>query len=293
VAGRQAAVEEREGGAGAVSSAGHAVRFSSWCPKVIAAIGHLHPTLASRCIVIRMQRKAPGEECERLKRLEATEFKRKCAWFVADHAEAIARAEPEIPRGLANRAADVWEPLLVLADLAGGAWPNLAREAALGLTARAQEHSPIGSLLMDILAEVHGGEDGAGVQPRPAGSARGMRGVAVVGAEKGQEVDGGLAGAAVTALRREAENDPDWGTSGAGLCGGGDDGNVPAVYSEIGGGGSEGGIGRKGGEKEAGEAKPRGRGAERGGCFSYNENQAIDKGNDKRFMESRRRFCLD
>ncbi|HSU53276.1 MAG TPA: DUF3631 domain-containing protein [Candidatus Dormibacteraeota bacterium] len=40
--------------------------------------------------------------------------------------------------------------LLALADLAGGRWPELARAAAAGLTARAQEYSPIGSLLMDI-----------------------------------------------------------------------------------------------------------------------------------------------
>jgi hypothetical protein len=97
-----------------------------------------------------MQRKTEVEECERLKWLNATELKRKCARFVMDHAAEIARAEPKIPQGLKNRAADVWEPLLALADLAGGRWPELAREAARGLTARAQEHSPIGSLLMDL-----------------------------------------------------------------------------------------------------------------------------------------------
>jgi hypothetical protein len=97
-----------------------------------------------------MHRKRAEEGCERIKRLEATELKRKCARFVADRAEAIARGEPQIPPGLANRAADIWEPLLVLADLAGGRWPEVAREAALGITARAQEHSPIGSLLLDI-----------------------------------------------------------------------------------------------------------------------------------------------
>jgi hypothetical protein len=136
---------------GAGNAAGRVARYSCWCPKAIAAIGHLHPTLASRCIVIRMQRKAAGEECERLKRLEASELKRKCARFVADHAENIAKAEPQIPEGLTNRAADIWEPLLVLADLAGGHWPRLAREAAQALTARAAEHSPSSSLLLDIL----------------------------------------------------------------------------------------------------------------------------------------------
>jgi putative DNA primase/helicase len=97
-----------------------------------------------------MQRKMGDEECERLKRLDATELQRKCARFVADHAAEIAKAEPQIPPGLTNRAAEIWEPLLALADLAGGQWPALAREAAVGLTTRAQEYSPIGSLLLDI-----------------------------------------------------------------------------------------------------------------------------------------------
>ena len=132
-------------------AAGRVARYSCWCPKAIAAIGHLHPTLASRCIVVRMQRKRAGEECERLKRLDTTELKRKCLRFVAEHEREIAQAEPQIPAGLTNRAADVWEPLLALADLAGGGWPELARDAAVGLTVAAQEHSPIGSLLLDIL----------------------------------------------------------------------------------------------------------------------------------------------
>lgn len=68
-----------------------------------------------------------------------------------DHAEEIANARPEIPSGLNDRAADIWEPLLVLADLAGGEWPNLARQAAVNLSLKAQENNPIGSLLLDIL----------------------------------------------------------------------------------------------------------------------------------------------
>lgn len=55
------------------------------------------------------------------------------------------------PESLSDRAADIWEPLLVLADLAGGDWPERARQAAEGLTARAQESSPIASLLLDIM----------------------------------------------------------------------------------------------------------------------------------------------
>ena len=126
------------------------VRFSCWCPKAIATIKHLPETLADRCIVIGMQRKNPREKYERLRNLKGTEFRRKCARFVLDHADEIARAQPEIPADLNDRAADIWEPLLALADLAGGDWPVKARNAALGLTAVAQEESPIVALLLDL-----------------------------------------------------------------------------------------------------------------------------------------------
>jgi putative DNA primase/helicase len=51
---------------------------------------------------------------------------------------------------LNDRAADIWEPLLALADLAGGEWPGLARKAAIVLSAGAQDVNPITSLLIDI-----------------------------------------------------------------------------------------------------------------------------------------------
>jgi hypothetical protein len=98
-----------------------------------------------------MQRKTRLEKCERLKNLDGTEIRRKCARFVLDHAEEIGRAEPAIPEDLNDRAADICEPLLVMADLVGGDWPAKARDAALGLTATAQEESPITSLLLDLM----------------------------------------------------------------------------------------------------------------------------------------------
>ncbi len=139
------------GGNGKKSSRGTLVSYLVWSPKAIATIGHLEEILASRCIVVGMQRKVEGQECERLKVIQGEELKRQCARFVLDHGKEIAEGQPAIPRGLTNRAADVWEPLLVLADLAGGPWPELARQAAEGLTAQSKRHSPIGSLLMDIM----------------------------------------------------------------------------------------------------------------------------------------------
>jgi hypothetical protein len=125
--------------------------FSVWCPKVIAQIGHLPDTLADRCIVFRMQRKIPTEECQRIRSLNTLDLRRQCARFVLDHAQQIASAKPPTPKGLNDRTTDIWEPLFVLADLAGGDWPKLARDAAVGLAASSEEGSLIGSLLLDIV----------------------------------------------------------------------------------------------------------------------------------------------
>jgi hypothetical protein len=98
-----------------------------------------------------MQRKTMHEQCERLRNLDATDLRRKCARFVLDHGHAIAAARPAIPDSLNDRAGDIWEPLLALADLAGAPWPDLARQAACALTAGAHDNNPIGSLLFDLL----------------------------------------------------------------------------------------------------------------------------------------------
>jgi putative DNA primase/helicase len=125
-------------------------RFSCWCPKVMAAIGHLPETLADRCIVIRMQRKRPGQECEKLRNLDGSALRRKCARFVLDNSNTIGSARPAMPSDLNDRAADVWEPLFALAEIAGGEWPEKARMASLGLTGLAQESSPVPALLREI-----------------------------------------------------------------------------------------------------------------------------------------------
>lgn len=131
------------------------LRFSCWCPKAIAAIGVLPETLADRSIVIRMRRKSPDEQSERLRRLDAATVRRCCARFVLDHAQEIATGQPEIPAELHDRAADIWEPLLLLAELAGGEWPARARKAALGLTSSAVQHPPIRALLVDLIVVFH------------------------------------------------------------------------------------------------------------------------------------------
>ena len=56
--------------------------FSTWCPKAIALIGKLPPTLHDRAIEIRMVRKTAGESVHRLKESDGADIRRKCARWV-------------------------------------------------------------------------------------------------------------------------------------------------------------------------------------------------------------------
>jgi len=59
---------------------------------------------------------------------------------------------PVMPEGIKDRDADVWEPLLAIADAAGGDWPERARAAAVALVALAKESTP--SLGIKLLADI-------------------------------------------------------------------------------------------------------------------------------------------
>ena len=52
--------------------------------------------------------------------------------------ETLRTARPALPEALNDRAQDNWEPLLGIADLAGGDWPKAARDAALELSVDAE-----------------------------------------------------------------------------------------------------------------------------------------------------------
>jgi hypothetical protein len=64
----------------------------------------------------------------------------------------LADSIPDIPDELGDRAGDIWEPLLAIADLAGPEWAARARESAVLLSASEEEPESTGQkLLRDIL----------------------------------------------------------------------------------------------------------------------------------------------
>lgn len=124
--------------------------FSTYCPKVVAGIGKLPDTVADRSIIIPMRRKLKGEKVERFRRYDGTEIQSKCQRWATDHQAAIESASPKLPNELDDRACDNWEPLLTIADLAGGDWPVAARRAAIALSAPAEADNLRVLLLSDI-----------------------------------------------------------------------------------------------------------------------------------------------
>lgn len=125
--------------------------FSTFSAAAIAMIGNLPGTLADRSVAIMLKRKRPDEQVEnfRYDRTEALDrLARMCARWARDNAKLLKQADPAIPANLFNRAADNWRPLLAIADVAGGEWPERARAIAAA-TVDADQQKRVG-LLADI-----------------------------------------------------------------------------------------------------------------------------------------------
>ncbi len=129
-------------------------QFSTWGPKAIAVIGNLKDTLLDRSIIIAMRRKKPGENVERLRKFDSGELKAKCVRWAADNMALMENIDPEIPESLHDRAADNWEPLLSIAELAGGHWPDIARMAATELNVADLDGDSIKVQLLDDLRTI-------------------------------------------------------------------------------------------------------------------------------------------
>ena len=130
--------------------------FSTWCPKVLAAIGTLPATIISRSIILRMRRKLASEVRRELRpsRIGTAllPLKRQASRWAADNGEALAKAEPALPPALYAREADKWRPLLAIADMAGSGWAERAREVAVLLGGRQDED--IGVILLESIRKV-------------------------------------------------------------------------------------------------------------------------------------------
>lgn len=128
-------------------------QFSTWAPKALALIGKLPDTLHDRALVVPMRRKLPNEAVASLRGFNGKTIRRKCARWVADNESLLAAADPIVPQGLNDRAADNWRPLLAIAELAGGEWAGAARSAAALLSSDESDEA-VGVMLLEDIREL-------------------------------------------------------------------------------------------------------------------------------------------
>ncbi|MGW7165298.1 DUF3631 domain-containing protein [Streptomyces sp. NPDC054884] len=122
-------------------------RFATFAMAALAGIGDLPDTIMDRSVVVRMRRRAEGEHVKPFRSRRDIpglhDLRDRIAAWSRPLLDEAADLEPDMP--VEDRAADTWEPLIIVADLAAGSWPRRAREACAGMVAaevEAEEDQP-------------------------------------------------------------------------------------------------------------------------------------------------------
>ncbi|TDZ79107.1 hypothetical protein DE4585_02842 [Mycobacteroides salmoniphilum] len=130
--------------------------FPTFAMAALAGIGRMPETIEDRAVVVIMKRRRDEETVQPYRtRRDGPVLQglrdRLAVWAdtVRERAGAL---YPELP--VDDRAADLWEPLVSVADLAGGAWPKLARDAAVALVSSAAEDDTTRSPALQLLADI-------------------------------------------------------------------------------------------------------------------------------------------
>src|SRR5919199_5450082 len=131
--------------------------FPVFGPKAIAGIGKLPDTIADRSVPIELRRRRAGEGVARFRvrkaEREGLSLRDAATAWAEANIERLSSAEPQLPDELDDRAQDIIEPLLAIADEVGGEWPERAREAAVKLLS-GEEREGTDSLGVRLLRDV-------------------------------------------------------------------------------------------------------------------------------------------
>lgn len=133
----------------------------------IASIGAPPDTIEDRAIVLTMRRRTGAEPVEQFRLRDAGEYlagvHHGLHELLVDRADEVGGVRPELP--VEERAADLWEPLVAVAHLAGDDWINRAWTAAITIVEQAREDESTantGLMLLEATRDVlHSYSDGA------------------------------------------------------------------------------------------------------------------------------------
>ncbi|WP_329218965.1 DUF3631 domain-containing protein [Streptomyces microflavus] len=141
------------------------VAFPSYCAVAMGGLGSLPDTILARSVIIRMRRRARNERVEpfraRIHEPQGHALRDQLITWAEQVRPRVDGAFPDMPEGITDRPADVWEPLLAVADAAGGTWPERARQACVDLVTAVNEddRASLGvKLLTDLRDHIFPGE---------------------------------------------------------------------------------------------------------------------------------------
>lgn len=130
--------------------------LATFAMAMLAGIGDLPDTIMDRAIVIRMCRRAPGERVApyrtRRDRPALHDLRDRLSAWLTGSLEVLKDSEPSMP--VEDRAADTWEPLVAVADLAGGHWPARARTATMVMVEAESSTDVEASLGVRLLGDI-------------------------------------------------------------------------------------------------------------------------------------------
>lgn len=130
--------------------------YRTFAMAALAGIGDLPDTIEDRAVVIRIKRRGPGEIVKPFRSRDGgarlAQIREALEEWLSDKAERLSSLRPDLP--VHDRAADVWEPLACVAEIAGEDWPARARTAAVQLTAEQYQSSVESSFASKLLNDI-------------------------------------------------------------------------------------------------------------------------------------------
>jgi Protein of unknown function (DUF3631) len=131
--------------------------LSTFCPKILSGISGLPDATKSRCIPIEMERMLPGDRVADLDEYiiepEANALYARAHDWASHNLKRLRDARPTAPAELGHRQREVCRPLLAVADLVGGDWPDKLRAALVRLFA-AQAALPSNDIKESLLRDI-------------------------------------------------------------------------------------------------------------------------------------------
>lgn len=109
-------------------------RLPVFAPVALAGLaGRMPDTITTRAITIHLRKRRHDEKVEPYREgkvtRQATPIRDALSAWMSSIGADLVDTEPQMPPGVEDRPAEIWEPLLAIAEHAGGHWPCTARNA--------------------------------------------------------------------------------------------------------------------------------------------------------------------